>query len=168
MGALGVSLSGILIQLVNFVLLLVILRLVAYKPIVRMLDERSRRIRESMERAEEIQRQAARTEEEFTRRLADARREGQEIITQAEKIADRMRQEEIDKTRKQVEEMRTMAIADIAREREQAVTELRQQVADLALFAAGRVVGKSLDRKAHYQLINEALAEAENEKLKLN
>jgi len=159
--ALGVSVPGVLAQLVNFVLLLVILRLLAYKPIIRMLDERSARIRESVERAEEIKRQAAQTEEEFARRLAEARREGQEIVGQAEKIAERIRLDEVEKTKAQLEELRVKALADISLERERAVTELRQQVADLALFAAGRVVGRSLDHASHVQLIDEALAEAE-------
>lgn len=161
MEALGVSVPGVLAQLVNFVLLLVILRLVAYKPVIRMLDERSARIRESIERAEEIKQQAARTEEEFARRLAEARREGQEIVAQAEKIAERIRQDELEKTKAQVENLRTKALADISLERDRAVTELRQQVADLALFAAGRIVGRSLDHASHVRLIDEALAEAE-------
>jgi len=164
--ALGVSVPGLLAQFINFILLLLILRAIAYKPILRMLDQRSERIRESMERAEAVKLQAARTEEEFARRLTDARREGQEIITQAEKIADRLRQEEMDKTRQEVEQLRAKALEDIDRERERAVTELRRQVADLALFAAGRVVGRSLDQSSHYRLVDEALAEAE--KLKLN
>ncbi|MGH2460417.1 MAG: F0F1 ATP synthase subunit B [Chloroflexota bacterium] len=166
MDALGVSVPGLLAQFINFILLLLILRAIAYKPILRMLDQRSERIRESMERADAVKLQAARTEEEFARRLADARREGQEIIAQSEKIADRVRQEEMDKTRQEVDQLRARALDDIERERERAVTELRKQVADLALFAAGRVVGRSLDQTSHYRLVDEALAEAG--KLKLN
>jgi len=158
---LGISLSGLVAQFINFILLLLLLRAVAYKPILRMLDERSARIRESMERADELKRQAARTEQEFAKRLDDARRESQDIIGQAEKIADRLRQEEIDKTRRLVEELRTKAVSDIARERQLAVTELRKQVADLAVLAAGRAVGRSLDESSHYRLIQEALSEAE-------
>jgi F-type H+-transporting ATPase subunit b len=161
MEGLGVSVPGLVAQLVNFILLLVILRAVAYKPIIRMLDERSARIRESMERAEEIKRQASQTEEEFARRLTEARREGQEIIAQAEKIASRIRDEEVDKTRAQVEEMRIKALEDIGRERERAVGELRRQVADLAVLAAGRAIGRSLDETSHYRLVEEALAEAQ-------
>lgn len=161
MEGLGISVTGLIAQFVNFILLLVILRAVAYKPIMRMLDERSARIRESMERAEEIKNQAARTEEEFARRLAEARRESQEIIGQAEKIADRLRQDEVDKTRQQLEALRTKALDDIALERERAVTDLRKQVADLAILAAGRAVGRSLDQTSQYRLIQEAMSEAE-------
>ena len=161
MEGLGISLPGLIGQFVNLILLLVILRAVAYKPIIRMLDERSARIRESMERAEEIKNQAARTEQEFARRLTEARRESQEIISQAEKVSERLRQDELDKTRRQLEDLRAKALEDIALERERAVTELRRQVADLAVLAAGRAVGRSLDQTSHYRLIQEALSEAE-------
>lgn len=166
MEGLGISLPAFVAQLINFVLLLVILRAVAYKPIIRMLDERSARIRESMERAEEIKAQAERTEAEFAQRIAEARREGQEIISQAEKISERLRQEEIEKTRKLVDEQREKALEAIAREREAAVMELRKQVANLAVLAAGRAVGSSLDSESHQRLIREALSEAE--KLNVN
>jgi F-type H+-transporting ATPase subunit b len=158
---LGISVPGLLSQFVNFILLLVLLRAVAYKPILRILDERSARIRESMERAEELKAQAARTEEEFTRRLAEARRESQEIIAQGEKISERLRQDDLDKTRRLVEEIRIKALEDIARERESAIAELRKQVADLAILAATRAVGRSLDQGSHVRLIQEAMAEAE-------
>ena len=161
MEQLGISLPGLLAQFVNFILLLLILRAIAYKPILRMLDERSQRIRESMERAEELKKQAARTEQEFTKRLDEARRESQDIIGQAEKTAERLRQDEIDKTRRLVEELRTKALADIAREREQAIAELRKQAGDLAVLAASRAVGRSLDETSHYRLIQDALSEAE-------
>ncbi len=161
MEGLGISVPGLLAQFVNFILLLVILRAVAYKPILKMLDERSARIRESMERAEELKTQAARTEEEFARRLTEARHESQEIIANAERIADRLRQDELDKTRQQVEALRTKALDDIVREREAAVVELRKQVANLAVLAASRAVGRSLDQGSHDRLIVEALSEAE-------
>jgi F-type H+-transporting ATPase subunit b len=158
---LGISLTGLVSQFINFLLLLLILRAVAYKPIIRMLDERSARIRESMERAEEIKNQVARTEEEFARRLDEARREGQAIIGQAEKIADRLQKDELEKTRQVVEDLRAKALADIGRERERAIADLRRQVADLAVLAAGRAVGRSLDQESHNRLIQEALTEAE-------
>lgn len=161
MEGLGVSVPGLLSQFVNFILLLLILRAVAYKPIMRMLDERSARIRESMQRADEIKEQAAQTEQEFARRLDEARREGQAIIGQAEKIADRLRQDELEKTRQVLDELRAKALDDIGRERERAISDLRRQVADLAILAAGRAVGKSLDQASHNRLIQEALTEAE-------
>jgi F-type H+-transporting ATPase subunit b len=159
--ALGISLPGLISQFINFILVLLILRAVAYKPITKMLDERSARIRQSMERAEELKAQAARTEEEFARRLADARRESQDIVNQAEKVAERLREEELDRTKQQVEEMRAKALDDIGRERERAIADLRRQVSDLAVLAAGRAVGRSLDQASHNRLIQDAMTEAE-------
>jgi F-type H+-transporting ATPase subunit b len=159
--ALGISLPGLISQFINFILVLIILRAVAYKPITKMLDERSARIRQSMERAEELKAQAARTEEEFARRLAEARRESQEIVNQAERVAERLRQEELDRTKQQVDELRAKALDDIGRERERAIADLRRQVSDLAVLAAGRAVGRSLDQTSHNKLIQEAMIEAE-------
>jgi F-type H+-transporting ATPase subunit b len=164
--ALGVSVPGLIGQFINFILLLIILRALAYKPIIRMLDERSARIREATERAEEIKAQAARSEAEFTRQIEEARRQGQEIISQAEKIADRVRNEELDRTRQMVDDLRARALADIAGERERAMADLRRQVADLAVLAAGRAVGSALDQPSHNRLIEEAFAEAERLELK--
>lgn len=161
MEALGVSLPGLIAQIINFVLLLIILRAVAYKPILRMLDERATRIRESMERADEMKRQATRAEEEFARQIAEARREGQDIIAQAQKISERVREEEVARTRTELEEMRARAVADIARERDVAMAQLRRQVADLAVLAAGRAVGRALDESSHRRLIEEAANEAQ-------
>jgi endonuclease-3 len=73
--ALGFNLPGLLAQLINFAILLVILRLVAYKPIMRMLDERSRRVREGLEAAERMKEQAAQADVEVEKRLEEARQE---------------------------------------------------------------------------------------------
>lgn len=162
MEQLGINVTGLLGQAVNFLLLLALLRLVAYKPIIRMLDERSARIKESMERAENIQRQAARTEEEFALRLTEARREAQSIIGQANQIAERVRADEVEKTRQLLEDMRTRALSDIERERERAVTDVRKQASELVLMATTKVLGRTLDSATHQQLIDNALAEVQN------
>ena len=83
MAELGINLPVLLTQVVTIIILLVLLRLVAYKPIMRMLDERSRRIKESMEQAEAIKEQSARAGEEVRKQLEAASREGQERIARA-------------------------------------------------------------------------------------
>jgi len=71
---LGINLPTLLAQVVNFAILLGLLYLVAYKPIMRILDERSRKIRESMEQTELIKQQAERAREEVKEQLAHRRR----------------------------------------------------------------------------------------------
>ena len=93
MEALGINLGYLISQIVNFTLLAVLLYFVAYKPILRMLDERSARIKQGLEDAEVASRRAAEMEQEFEQRLVEARKEGQEIIAQATQMSEKARQE---------------------------------------------------------------------------
>ena len=73
---LGISLPTLITQVVTFIILLVVLRFVAYKPIMRMLDERSRRGKESIEQAEAVKAQLAHAEEELKKKTKKDRRAG--------------------------------------------------------------------------------------------
>jgi F-type H+-transporting ATPase subunit b len=99
--ALGINLGYLISQIVNFTLLALLLYVVAYKPILRMLDARSARIQKGLEDAEAASRRAAQMEQEFEQRLAEARREGQEIIAQATQISEKARQEILDRAREE-------------------------------------------------------------------
>ena len=65
MSGLGVNGWTLLLQVVNFLILLLVLYFFAYKPVMKMLDERSRKIKESMDEVQKVKEQAAQTEEEF-------------------------------------------------------------------------------------------------------
>lgn len=155
--ALGINLPGLVAQIINFSLLMALLSVMLYKPVVKMLDQRATRIRESLERAEEIKREAERAEQQFQARLQEARQEGQAIMAQATKAGERMIEDAREKARQEAEAILTRARAEIEMERDRALTHLRQSFADLTVLAAGRVIGKSLDKQAHSRLIEEVL-----------
>ena len=161
MEALGINLGYLISQIINFTLLAVLLYFVAYKPILRMLDERSARIKQGLDDAEQASRRAAEMEQEFDQRLAEARKEGQEIIAQATQMSEKARQEILatarDEARAQVEK----AKEEISREREAAMSELRQQVADLSLSISEKVIGGALDQQRQRELIAEFLEQTE-------
>ncbi len=157
---LGISLPTLLAQIVNFVILFGLLYLVAYKPIMRMLDERSQKIKESMEQTELIKEQAERAEEETKKRIEAASKEGQEVIAQAARMGEEARQEAKQKARQETEALITRARADIQRERDEAIDELRKEFADLTILAAEKVIDRSLDKKAHRQVIDKVLEES--------
>jgi len=156
---LGINLPTLLAQIVNFVILLGLLYLVAYKPIIRMFDERSRKIKESMEQTEFIKEQAAQAEGEVKKRLEDAGREGQELIVKAERTGEEVRQSLRQQAEQEAQSLINRARTDIQRERDEAVGELRKEFADLTILAAGKVIDRSLDKKAHRQLIDKVLEE---------
>ena len=159
---LGINLPSLVAYLVNFILLLGILGFFAYKPLMRMLDERTERIRESLEAAERAREEAASAQEAIQEQIAEARREGQRIMDQTREAAERFRTEEMNKARQEAEAFVERAKADIARERDTALQEVRASFGDLAITAAERVIRSSLDRTAHESLINQVLEEGES------
>lgn len=160
MEGLGIDLSTLLAQLVNFLLLFGLLYFFAYKPILRMFDERSRRIKESVEQADQVKQQAAQAEEENRKKLEASAREGQEAIARAMRSAEGARQKAQEEAREEAGTLLEQARADIQRERDEVIGELRQEFADLAVEAAEKVIEKSLDRETHRELIDRVLDES--------
>ena len=159
---LGIHFPSLAIYLVNFLLVLLLLYLFAYKPILRLMDQRADRIRESLEAADTARQEAASSQEAIQEQITEARREGQRIMDQAREASERFRTEEMDKARREAEAFVERAKDDIARERDTALQEVRASFGDLAITAAERVIRSSLDRQAHEELINQVLEEGES------
>ena len=157
---LGINPPVLIAQIVNFVILLVLLRLFAYKPIMKMLDERSRRVKESMEQAETMKEQAASAEEEIKKQLDTAGKEGQERIARAVKTGEEVKKKAQEEARQEAEALINRARTEIHRERDEAVGELRKEFADLTVLAAEKVIDRSLDKEAHRKLIDKVLEES--------
>ena len=158
---LGIHFPSLAIYLVNFLLVLLLLYLFAYKPILRLMDQRAERIRESLEAADTARQEAASSQEAIQEQGTEARREGQRIMDQAREASERFRTEEMDKARQEAEAFVERAKEDIARERDTALQEVRASFGDLAITAAERVIRSSLDRTAHETLIAQVLEEGE-------
>jgi F-type H+-transporting ATPase subunit b len=159
MDALGINLPGLLTQLVSFLILFAILSKLLYGPIQRTLNERSERIRESLEAAERANEQAASAAVQVENEIAEARVQGQALISQAREAAARFREEQEARARTEADGFVERARADIGRERDAAVEQVRQEFASLAISAAEQIVGRSLDETTHRELIESTLEE---------
>ena len=159
MTELGVNVPSLIAYLVNFLVLLGILFLFAYKPLVRLMDQRAERIRESLEAADQARQEAATSREAVEEALNEARQQGQRLLEQTREAAERYRAEEMDRARQEAENFVLRARAEIQRERDAAIEEVRSNFGDLAITAAERVIGRSLDRQAHEDLIAQVLEE---------
>ncbi len=159
-GALGINLPSLLAQLINFTLLLVLLSVLAYKPLLRVLDERRKRIQEGLDAAEESKRRLSDTEKAVAEEMAKAREEGQALIGQAQQMSSRIQEEGRTQARVETEQLLERARSEIQMERDGAIAVLRREFADLTITAAERVIRRSLDEDTHRQLIEEVLAEA--------
>ena len=161
LSGLGINWYGLLGQIISFTVLLVLLYIFAYKPIRRMLDERSQRIKDSMDQAEAIREQSARTDEEVKARLEEARKEGQATVTQAVAIGERLKEETRQEAHREAEIFIDRARTEIQMERDQAIDQLRKEFVDLAILAAEKVINESLDKAAHQRLIEEVLEQSD-------
>jgi len=160
MEGLGISWQGLLAQLINFALLLVLLYFIAYKPIRRMLDERSEKIRVGLEQAEQMKEMMAKTEGQVKEHLEVARGERQNILAQAEQVGQQLKEEAREQAKHDAESIVAKARVEIQREQDEAIGELKRQFVDLAILAAEKVISETLDKKKHRKLIDEVLEQA--------
>lgn len=159
MAEIGINLPGLVTQLVSFLILFFILSKLLYGPISRALDERSTRIKESLEAADRAQQDAASSAERVEQEIAEARVQGQALIAEAREAAARLRVTEEERVRADLEVLRERAAQDVQRERDGAIEQIRAEFANLAVDAAERVIGRSLDAPAHREIIAGVLEE---------
>ena len=159
-GALGINLPGLLAQLINFGILLVLFSWLFRRFLFPMLDERKKRIAEGLQASEEAKARLTETETEVAAEMSRARQAAQGIITQAQQASSRIQDEAREVSRADSEQMVERARQEIQLERDAAISDLRREFADLTITAAERVIRRSLDRKAHGEIIEEVLADA--------
>lgn len=158
--ALGLNLPQLIAQVVNFFILLFILRLVAYKPILKMLDERKQKIAEGLNAAEIARAEAASAQANIQAQLDTARKEGQEIVANAQGIATRIQADAREQSSKDRDVALERARVEIQQERDRAIADLRGEFADITVKAAEKVINQTLDRQSHQRVIDETLAES--------
>lgn len=159
--SLGIDWVSLLWQIVAFIGLIFLLNMLLYRPIRRTLDERARRIQESMEEAERAKQQAIRADEQYNARLGEAQTQAQCIVDEAREQARRERERILEEAQRERDNLLQEARAQIELERRDAAREARRQVAGLAVLAAGRLIGESLDTEKHRRLVEQHIAALE-------
>lgn len=145
-----------------FVLLLLLLRKLAWKPILTALDERTNKIKESLTRAETAQRDAERLRAEYEATMDKARQEAQGLIAKSRKTADSARDEIMQKAQSEAEALLARAKRDISLEREKAIDEIKRTAGELSVSIAAKIIGRSLSAQDHQGLIQEALRDVQS------
>jgi len=158
---LGISWSSLLFQAASFIILFVILFFVAYKPLLKILDERAKRVKDGLEQVEAIKRQSSHAEEEVKKQIEAASQRGVEIIAQATKNGEELRTKAQELARQDAEAVVARAREAIEAERDEAINQLRKELVDITVMAAGRVIGESLDKKSHKKIIEKVLQESQ-------
>lgn len=161
MKELGIDLGLLVSQAVNFGLLLALLYIVLYKPILGKLEERSRRIKQGLEDAEHAKQLVADADARYGEEVERARREAREIVERATRQGEQQRQEILAQARQEAHDLILRAQQEAERTVQEEKIALRQQVIDLAISAASRLLEESLDDERHHRLVGEFLAEAD-------
>jgi F-type H+-transporting ATPase subunit b len=150
--------KSLIIQMLNFLILLAILHRLLYKPLLAKMQERAVAIKASLEAAEAARAEAARQQEESGQRIRAAYAEAQSIRAAALKEAAEEQRKLVESARREaqllVESARAQTEADIRRARE----ELRREVTDIAIAVAEKLVRKSLRDEEHRRIVDDAIA----------
>jgi F-type H+-transporting ATPase subunit b len=152
-----VNLFQVIIASANFLLFLAIIWTFAFKPVSKMLADRKERIEQGLKDAEQARRDRENAEAERVSTLSEARKEANDILTRAQKVAQESRDADIAATKEELERLRARAAADIEAEKVRAIGELRAEVADLAMQAASQVVGETMTSERERRLVEEFL-----------
>ena len=158
-GGLAINFFWILVASANFIVFAIILYLAFGKQVSGMLAARRERIEQGLRDAEQAKRDRESAEQERLAALAEARREANDILGRAQKVAQETRDADIAATRDELTRMRERATEEITAEKQRALAELRGEVADLALQAASRVVRETMTDQRQRRLVEEFLAD---------
>jgi F-type H+-transporting ATPase subunit b len=142
---------------VSFLIFLYVLYRFGWGPITESLEQREEEIDSSIRRAEEALQEAKEIQAENEEARRKAEQKAQRILRDARESAEELREEEEAETRRRIQQMQEQAQAEIEREKQAALQELRDEVADLAIQAARKIIEEDLDADQHRQLVHDAI-----------
>ena len=145
-------------EILSFGILLWVLYKLALPPILETLETRERKIRESLDQAEQNRAAAEQKLKEYEAKLQVASKEVETILSEAKQKAQRLLDENEQRLRVESQRIKEEATQDIERERRKAIQEIKNQSAELAILVAEKVIGRSLSDADHHRFAQEALA----------
>lgn len=153
------QLGTVVFAFINFLVLLFLLKKFLYGPVCNMLDKRREEVVGNLNQAEEAKTEAQKLRDDYAAQIKDAKNEAQDIINRAAKIGEQTKNDIISEARDEANKVSQKAQEEIQREKTQALNELRGEVANLAVLAAEKIVGKTIEVKDHEAMINNFVKE---------
>ena len=149
----------ILWTIITFLLLVLILKKFAWKPLLESLQRREETVRNALERAEQAKHDAERILDENRKQLERAEAEGHRILTESRQLAEKLKDEIVAKANQQSRSMLDQAKQEIGRDKDAALAQLRGEVANLAIQAASKILDETLDETRHRKIVDAYLKE---------
>jgi len=158
----NVYLSTIIFTLINFILLLLILKRYLIKPVNKIMDDRQNGINISIKKAKEDEEKAEISKNEKERLLQESKIKGREIVEEYKVNAENISQEIIDEAKKESIIIMDRTRTEIEREKQKAESEIKKQVIDLSLILSEKALEQHIDEKEHRRLIEDFIFKVGN------
>ncbi|MFA6215454.1 MAG: F0F1 ATP synthase subunit B [Patescibacteria group bacterium] len=147
----------IIAQLVNFAIVVWVLWFFALKPLTKTMTERTTKIEQSLKNADKIQQELQASQKEREEKLVTARKEAEQIIAAAAGIAEKQRQETLQKVKAEVGKTVELAKEQIAAEKVKMIAEVKTEIVDLVTQTTAKILGDVIDKKIDKGLIEKTL-----------
>ncbi len=144
-------------QLINFAVVALIVWFLILKPLTKQLEERKKIIDESLDNAKAVESNLQMSEQKFDEKLAEAKKESNEIVAKAREDAEEQADKLRDKTKTEIESLVTKARGQIEKDKESMRDDLRKETAELVVLALGKILPEKIDPKKDEKLIDEII-----------
>ncbi|MCR8746063.1 F0F1 ATP synthase subunit B [Romboutsia lituseburensis] len=146
-------------QLINTFLVFLLLKKLLFKPVLGVIESREKDIRENLAEGEKAKSEGLSLKKEYEEKVNSAKNEGQEIIKQATLRAEQKESEIISTAKQEAQSLKEKASKDVEQERQKVMNEIKNDISDIALLAASKVIEKDIDKSKHEELINNFIKE---------
>ena len=154
--------ATIVFTLINTLIIFLIFRFFLYKPVCKILDKRREMAAAEISDARKAKESAEKAEQEYTQRLADAKNEAAEIVKQATLRAQKREEEIVTEANRKANELRAKAEENIERDKQRAINGIKDEISEIVVMAAGKVVEKEISAKDNEEIISNFLKEVGN------
>ena len=141
--------------ILNIIVLFLILKKFLFKPVTNHMENRTKKIQEALDAAEESKEMVRQMKIEYDEKIKAAKDEGQKVIEMYKKMAEKEYNSIIETAKKESDQMLEDARAELQVEKDQLVTSIKEEISDLVLATSGKILKKNLDDDTNRKLISE-------------
>ena len=143
--------------MVNLVVMYVVLKKILFKPVMKVMEDRENNIKKKIDDAEQMQSDAKEYKNRYKEQLSNAKKDGEDIVKRAQDAAKRECEHMIKETKREADKIIEMAKMEIEKEREVMIKEIREQVVDLSILAASKIMEINLNSETNKKVVQNFL-----------
>mgnify|MGYP002715380572 CR=1 FL=1 len=150
-------------SVVNILILYILLRIFLFKPIRKIMNERTQMVQNDLDSAKKSKEEAEELKKQYDEDLSNAKEEAQKIIAEAQGIAESEKAVMLKKSQEEADRLIVDANKNIENERKKIIQQTQSKIADLAIEAASKIIGENVDDDKNRRLVDKFLSEEESD-----